>query len=476
MTPCAAVRALTIAAADGRELLTGATLTAHAGQILALAGPSGSGKTTLLKAMIGDLPPGTTRRSGTVEVLGVDVLGCDTGQLRALRRTRVAYVGQDPGSALNPWMRVSKLITEIAPGADAARLLDEVRLAGVLGLLRRRAGELSGGQQRRVALARALARRPDLLLLDEPTAGLDPALRDEIGDLLHHLAAERGITVVLSCHDRELVARLAGDVLELPGTALPRPAHRGPAGHAAEHTPGHTAGHTAATRARTTGLRVRGLAADVGPRRVPVLRGIDLDAPAGDAVAVVGPSGAGKTTLLRALAGLHPFTAGTVTLDGAGLHPDVRGRTREQRRRVQYVPQNPMGALNPSTTVAAALARPLRLHRRCSSAAAPARVAGLLEQVGLGAEHAGRYPRELSGGQRQRVSVARALASEPDVLICDEITSALDGDTALAVMELLARLRRERGVAVVFASHDLPLVGKYADAVVTLGQDAPAPC
>ncbi|MEV7010650.1 ATP-binding cassette domain-containing protein [Streptosporangium sp. NPDC051022] len=455
MTAHAVVNELTVAAPDGRELLSGACLTARAGQVLALVGPSGSGKTTLLRAMIGDLPPGTVRRGGTVEVLGVDVLGCGAARLRALRRTRVAFVGQDPGSALNPWMRVDRLITETGSRGQAAELLEEVRLTDVPGLLRRRAGELSGGQQRRVALARALARRPGLLLLDEPTAGLDPSLRDEIGGLLRHLAAARKVAVVLSCHDGELVGQLADEVLELPGGAPPRPTRDAPF-------------VVPAVRAREAGLRVRGLDAEVGVRRARILRGVDLDVPPGTAVAVLGPSGSGKTTLLRALAGLHPFSAGTVTLDGAVLHPDVRRRGRDQRRRVQFVPQNPMGALNPSRTVFAALARPLRLHRRCSRADLPGRVTGLLEQVGLTAEHAPRYPRELSGGQRQRVSIARALAAEPDVLVCDEITSALDGDTAQAVMELLARLRRDRGVAVVFASHDLPLVERYADRMVTI--------
>ncbi|MGW2161914.1 ABC transporter ATP-binding protein [Nonomuraea sp. NPDC001699] len=455
MTPLAVVTRLTVAAPGGPELLAGVSLAAHSGRVLALVGASGSGKTTLLRALLGDLPPRTTRQAGDVRVLGTDVFGCGPDALRELRRSRLAFVGQDPGSALNPRMRVAAVVAETGAGLtrdDVAGLLGEVGLGDVPGLLRRRTVELSGGQQRRAALARGLARRPDLLLLDEPTAGLDPTA--DIGALLRRLATERGIAVVMSCHDRELVAQVADDVLELPGGApsqasAPRPPRRG--------TPGHE-----------TGLRAEGLAAHVGPARLQVLRGVDLHAPSGTTVGVVGPSGSGKTTLLRTLVGLHPRAGGSLTLDGLPLHPDVRRRGQELRRRVQFVPQNPMGALNPSATVGAALLRPVRLHRRRPRAAGPERVGELLEQVGLSPGHAGRYPHELSGGQRQRVSIARALAAEPDVLICDEVTSALDDGTARAVMNLLTGLRETQGTAVIFASHDLRLVQEYADSVVTV--------
>ncbi|MDX2897161.1 ATP-binding cassette domain-containing protein, partial [Streptomyces scabiei] len=223
-SPAVRVSDLTVTAPDGRHLLSEASLTARPGRLLALTGPSGAGKTTLLRALTGLLPPGTTRTAGHVDVLGHDVFALTDRELRTLRGTRLAYVGQDPGSGLNPRMRVRTLVRELAADRDpkaVAALLAEVRLPDDGRLAGRRPGALSGGQQRRVALARALARRPDLLLLDEPTAGLHPELRDEIAELLRHLAREHHLAVILSCHDHAVVERVADDIVELG--ARPRP-------------------------------------------------------------------------------------------------------------------------------------------------------------------------------------------------------------------------------------------------------------
>ncbi|MFJ8080083.1 ABC transporter ATP-binding protein [Streptomyces sp. NPDC096205] len=469
-TPVSArVTGLTVTAPDGRLLLSDADLTLRPGRVTALTGPSGSGKTTLLRALTGLLPPGTTRRAGTVEVFGADVLALGERELRALRANRLAYVGQDPGSGLNPRMRVRALVRELA--ADRTRdtvaaLLAEVRLPDEDGrLAARRPAALSGGQQRRVALARALARRPDILLLDEPTAGLHPALREEIGDLLCHLAREHHLAVALSCHDPALVERIADDVVAL-GSPLPGP--RGVTGaRAAEQGVGAPAGEASADGLAPPLLQVRDLRVSFDRGHL-ALDGVDLAVAPGAAVGIVGASGSGKTTLVRAVVGLQRITGGSIVLDGRALPGGLRGRSREQRRRVQLVTQNPLGALNPSRTVGAAVGRPLRLHRRCVRADVPERVAGLLEQVGLPPAFADRYPHELSGGQRQRIAIARALAADPEVLICDEVTSALDSATAEAIMDLLAGLRERRGTALVLISHDLPLIADRTDTVTVL--------
>ncbi|WP_331744245.1 ATP-binding cassette domain-containing protein [Kitasatospora sp. NBC_01300] len=478
--PAARATGLSIALAD-TPLLTGATLTLTPGRVTAVTGPSGAGKTTLLRALAGALPPGARVTTGTVDVLGHDILALAPEDLRRLRRHKLAFVGQDPGSGLNPRMRVDRLLTETA--ADRRRtsvpdLLRAVRLPADERLEHRRPAGLSGGQQRRVALARALARRPEILLLDEPTAGLDPALRDDIADLLREIAESDGLAIALTSHDPDFVARCADDVLALwpdrpaaaPAAAAPAVAVPAAAVPAARVRPRAASGTSPV-------VEVKALSAGFGAVRTRhrVFAAVDLVLMPGTLTGITGPSGCGKSTLLRTLAGLHRPESGSVVLHGEHLAPSYRRRSRDQRRRIQLVPQNPLGALNPAHTVGATLTRPLKLHFGLPFARCEERVADLLTAVGLPPHYATRHPHELSGGQRQRVSLARALAAEPDVLLCDEVTSALDSDTTAALMDLLDDLRTSRGLAVVLVSHDLPLVTGRADHVLPLAGPHPAP-
>ncbi|MFB6625603.1 ABC transporter ATP-binding protein [Streptomyces sp. NPDC056374] len=460
--PVITVSGLEIRLPHGAVLLPPTSATVHAGEVTALMGASGSGKTTLLRALAGHLPPGAAITAGDLDVLGRDPHDLPDADLRTLRRTTVAHVGQDPGSALNPRMTVRRLVAELATDRNDSHiraLLAECRLPADTGIAERRPTALSGGQQRRVALARALARGPRILLLDEPTAGLDAALRDEIAHLLRHLAVSRNLAVVVATHDPRLATACADHTIVLSSTG-PSPVP----------LPRASAAPPDAATATREGLTVAGVDAffRTGRRQRTALTGATLTAEPGSACAVVGPSGSGKTTLLRVLAGLHPAHTGHLALDGQPLAARARRRTRQQQRRIQLVPQNPLDALNPRRTVAQQLARPLRLHTDLPEHAMAGRITELLSQVGLTAGHADRYPAELSGGQRQRVSIARALAAGPDILLCDEVTSALDADTATGVMDLLARLREAHGMTLVVVSHDHRLVAHYTDTVHAL--------
>jgi peptide/nickel transport system ATP-binding protein len=451
------VEGLVMSWADGGPGLAGVSLWVCAGELVAVTGPSGAGKTTLLRMLAGAVPAGMAVHNGRVEVCGHDMLHATPGMLRALRRDRIGFVGQDPARRLNPRMRVRTLLSELARerAPDATRaLLAELALPAEL--LRRRPGQLSGGQQRRVAIGRALSRQPALLLLDEPTAGLDNLLRNELGELLRTLARDRGMAIVLACHDEELVDAIADRVCTVRGSTLVSLSASVPA-------------RAVSAPRRSIVLRGQRLSAWFGHRRtVPVLGGVDLELASGSALAVVGASGAGKTTLARLLVGLHHDAEGSLSLHGEPLHLTARRRDPEQRRRLQLVPQDPLGSLNPRRTIGATLARPLALHGRCSPDRRASRVAELLDSVGLPAELADRHPEGLSGGQRQRVAIARALAAEPDVLVCDEITSALDAATANAIMSLLDSLREQRELALVLISHDLRLIASHTNRILLL--------
>ncbi|MGW1738745.1 ABC transporter ATP-binding protein [Nocardia sp. NPDC001965] len=444
---------LSVRATSGTELLAPISLRVPPGTITAVTGPSGAGKTTLMRAVLGHLAAGTTRSSGAVNVCGRDVFALEPAALQTFRRARTAFVGQDPGAALNPTMRIRSHFTEATgrrTDTDFAAALGRVGLPDHC--LHRRPGELSGGEQRRVALALALVRRVEVVVVDEPIAGLHGQLRNEIGDLLRSLATDDDVAVVVSGHDTAALHRIADDVVHL-GESPKSP--KRPAGPALCPVP-----------EGAPALQARSISATTGGRTL--LDSVDLAVSAGRAVSVVGPSGAGKTTLARVLAGLHSPASGTVEVSGRRIPVGRTRRSRRDRRRVQLIPQNPLSTLNPKHTVLQTLSRPMKLAGMSSRHEVAHRANGLMRSVELDPELLHRYPGQLSGGQRQRVAIARALAAEPDVLLCDEITSALDAETATAVMDVIERSRLEKGIAVIVISHDMNLVVRYCQEIVVI--------
>ena len=556
MTSDAALRVsgLGVRLAGGEPIVEDVSLDVSPGSILGLVGESGSGKTTTALALLGFSRPGASVVAGTVEVRGELLSGRSERDARALRGRVVSYVPQDPANALNPALRIGRAVEDMLEAHAAARVegstvasaLAGVHLQSNEAFRRRYPHQLSGGQQQRVMIAMALVCEPPVVVLDEPTTGLDVVTQARVLQEIDRLRRERGLAMVYVTHDLAVVAQIAdriavmyagriveegpaeavltaprhpytrGLVASIPSHTAPRRLQsmpgvavgvgERPAGcafaprcgqrvercdgempplEAAEpgrlvrcfewkRTPPLGAGQGRVSRsglqASTPLLAVAGLRAEYGRGRGAVVAADDVSfsLARGECLALVGESGSGKTTIARCVAGLHPPVAGRILLDGAELAGRARRRPTDARRRIQIVFQNPYDSLNPRHRVVDSIAWPARQLRGLSAREAPSAAAALLERVRLPARIARRFPGELSGGERQRVAIARALAAEPDILVCDEITSALDVSVQAAVLEVLAELRAELGLSLLFITHDLGVVASVADRVIVL--------
>jgi peptide/nickel transport system ATP-binding protein len=542
---------------SGPDVVRDISFAVPAGEVLGLVGESGSGKTTVALALLGHTRRGLRITAGQVLLDGTDLLALSPRDLRAARGARVSYVPQDPSSALNPTLRVGTQIREVlqvhAGAVDDAgdripAVMREVSLDPTPEMLRRYPHQLSGGQQQRVALAMAFACRPSLIVLDEPTTGLDVSTQRHVLDTVRDLCRSHGVAAVYVSHDLAVVSGLvsdvavmyAGRVVEIGPVARlfgepvhpytrgligavpsperaealagidgqqPRPGRRGAGCSFAARCGYAIADCTAEApepvivadrsvrclRARdiqaihperlplvagppavagTPTLSVRGVAASYGS--TPVLSGIGLEVPPRACVAVVGESGSGKTTLARCVAGLHSNWTGEITFQGAPLAHGARQRDKDLLRRVQYIFQNPYTSLNPRKTVGQIIDQQLKQFTGLSRRDRSARVVGVLEDVSLGADFLSRYPDQLSGGERQRAAIARALVVQPELLICDEVTSSLDVSVQATIVELLRRIQTQQHLAMIFITHNLALVRSIAQSAVVLHQGAVA--
>ncbi|MBN9175766.1 MAG: ABC transporter ATP-binding protein [Microbacterium sp.] len=453
----------------------------EAGGMLAIIGESGSGKTLSAKSLVGLLPRGF-RAQGSLRVREREIdLGAKPEHWRGVLGRMVALLLQDPFTSLSPVHRCGDQIAWTIEAARGTRLRGEDRRAAVarslaeVKLPARVAGayphQLSGGMRQRVAIAAAVASDPMLLIADEPTTALDASNQAEVLDALQALQRSRGLPIVLISHDLGVVRGRAdevlvmrhGEIVERGRTADVLSAPRHPYTRALVAADPSLAAAPSAVEGRPVRaddplVRVRGLGKRFGER--VVVSGVDLDVVAGEIAGIVGESGSGKSTLARCIAGLEREDAGTVVFDGVPLAPGRHSRTPGQ---MQIVFQDPYSSLNPMMTVGAILSEALR--------AAPGggdTVTSLLEIVGLDPQFASRRPADLSGGQRQRVAIARALAPRPQLLICDESVSALDVSVQAQILDLFRRLRAERGVTILFISHDLAVIRTLADTVTVM--------
>jgi ABC-type glutathione transport system ATPase component len=480
------------------------------GRTLGIVGESGSGKSISLRAVMGILPQAARISSGSLW-MGDTELPLVGRHVRAARRRRLAMVFQDPLAALNPVMRVGDLIAEVprrALGQPAARsrqialdLMRQVHLPDPERLARAYPHELSGGQRQRIMIAAALAAEPEVLLCDEPTTALDVTVQAAVLDLLAEIKQRTGLAVVFVSHDLAVISEVADDITVMRDG---RPLETGTASNVlvhptAEYTrtlvssvielpprePGRAAAAPpAAASATGTGWTAEAPERGDAPRPVPRLaaRGIEVTyrhaaRPALAAVdltlyprqihGLVGESGSGKTTLARVLTGQLGAAAGTLQLDGVTLGGR---RSRAQLRAIQMIFQDPYASLDPRMTVRQTLAELLRLGGVSGRSAIEARCRELLDQVAMPASALDRVPGQFSGGQRQRIAIARALAVEPRVLVADEPTSSLDVSAQSAILQLMAGLRDEFGLSVLFISHNLGVVHEICEEISVIYQ------
>jgi len=523
------------------------------GEVLGLVGESGSGKTTAGLAILGHTRRGAEISAGSIMVGDRDILSLGANDRRRIRGSVVSYVPQDPAASLNPALRIGTQLMEVLEthsfGAGqgerrerVAEMMREVALPDAPAYLRRYPHELSGGQQQRIGLAMAFACRPRVIVLDEPTTGLDVTTQAHVLGTVRELAALHGAAALYVSHDLAVVGTLAarvavmyaGRIVELgsaeelfvaaahpytrrlvaaiphlsgrralvgiPGRApspgsrpdgcffAPRCTYAQPACEEAlpdlrmvgdhhsvrclraEEVRGQPVIATGAVDEIAAGeagdavLSLRGVHAGYG--ELTVVHDVNLEVSPQECLALVGESGSGKTTLARSIAGLHQQRTGEILLRGTPLATSSRGRPREARREIQYVFQNPYGSLNPRRTVGQIIRQPIELFGGVEKP--DAAVGEMLERVALGARYADRFPDQLSGGERQRVAIARALVCRPSVLVCDEVTSALDVSVQAAIVELLAELQRDLGLAMLFVTHNLPLVRSIAGRVAVM--------
>jgi peptide/nickel transport system ATP-binding protein len=476
-------------------IVHGADFSIQRGEVLALIGESGSGKTTIALALMGYARAGCRLAGGNVTVAGNDVLALGEGQLAGLRGRTVAYIAQSAAAAFNPSKRLmdqvieSALIHKVMPRevaeARAVELFRALALPDPEGIGQRYPHQVSGGQLQRLMAAMALITDPALVILDEPTTALDVTTQIEVLRAFKKVVKERGSTAVYVSHDLAVVAQMAdrivvlrdGEIRESGPTAqiLSAPAHPYTKSLLAAIAPKPSA---AAVREPKTAhahplLEVRGLHAAYGTAKRGVsvkcvLDDVNLVIPRGATIGVIGESGCGKTTLARVIAGMVAPSEGEILLDGKRLAPTLAGRTREQFRRIQFVFQNADTALNPQHSIERILGRPLEFYHGMKGEARRKRVLQLLDLVKLPAAVADRLPGELSGGQKQRINLARALAAQPDLILCDEVTSALDTVVGAAIIELMAELRKELNVSYMFISHDIGTVRAICDEIVVL--------
>jgi peptide/nickel transport system ATP-binding protein len=466
-------------------IVEGVSFKVEKGKVLGLIGESGAGKSTIGLSSMAYGRGGVRITGGEVFVNGKDILKAGPAGLRALRGHEVTYVAQSAAAAFNPAKKLMEQVIEttLHHGLMTRAEAEEraVSLFARLGLPKpetignRYPHQVSGGQLQRVMTAMALCPKPDLVVFDEPTTALDVTTQIEVLAAIKEAIADTGVAALYITHDLAVVAQVADHILVLQGGHM---VEYGTTDHiinspSEPYTQALVSVRSINHHEKSGGapvLSVRDVTARYRGTKFDVLKNITLDLPEAQTLAIVGESGSGKSTLARVITGLLPPSSGEITFDGRVLPADFEARTRDDLREVQMIYQMADVAMNPRQTVGTIIGRPLEFYFGLRGDAKKQRVQELLDEIEMGEGYIDRYPAELSGGQKQRVCIARALAAKPKVIICDEVTSALDPLVADGILKLLLDLQKRENVAYLFITHDLATVRAIADSIAVMYQ------
>jgi peptide/nickel transport system ATP-binding protein len=464
-------------------LVDNVSVSVEQGKVLGLIGESGAGKSTIGLSAMSYGRGGVRLTAGQILLGGRDIREAGPRDLRALRGREVTYVAQSAAAAFNPAKRLMEQVIEASllhgvmsrteAEARAVELFGKLGLPDPENFGSRYPHQVSGGQLQRAMTAMALCPKPDLVIFDEPTTALDVTTQIDVLVAIKAAIQATGVAALYITHDLAVVAQVADHILVLRGgnkveygstdqiINAPREAYT-QALVSVRSIDHHDKPEAPAV------LSVAGVTARYRGTNFDVLKNITVDLPAGQTLAVVGESGSGKSTLARVITGLLPAAKGKLTFAGRTLSPALAQRSKDDLREVQMIYQMADTAMNPRQTVGTIIGRPLEFYFGLKGAAKRQRIQELLDQIEMGAGFADRYPAELSGGQKQRVCIARALAAKPKLIICDEVTSALDPLVADGILKLLLDLQAKEGVAYLFITHDLATVRAIADKIAVM--------
>ena len=465
------------------DIVNGVDLKLRRGEVMGLIGESGAGKSTLGLAAMGYTQPGCKITAGEIIFDGVDLAKLSDAEKRKFWGNRMTYVAQSAAASFNPAHRLIAQTTAstIRAGlkdrseaySDARILYDALNLPDPEHIGDRYPHQVSGGQLQRVMTAMAMSPRPDLIVFDEPTTALDVTTQVEVLSSMRKIVEEFNTAAIYITHDLAVVAQMSDfiKVLRYGYEVEEAPTREMLSTPKESYTKSLWSVRALEKKEQEIGqsiLSLKGIDAAYGVSKV--LFDVDIEVPKGSTVAVVGESGSGKSTTARVITGLLPQTAGSVHFDGSELPPALADRSKDQKRRIQMIYQMADTAMNPRQTVRDIIGRPLEFYLDLRGKAKNDRILELLEMIELDGRFLERLPSELSGGQKQRICIARALAANPDFVICDEVTSALDQIVQEGILKLLLRLQKELGLTYLFITHDISTVKAISDQVVVMNE------